>query len=133
VGSARPPLDTRSLGQAQERRAADHLIRAGLEILDSGVVAGGVEIDIIARTADLDDPVYVFVEVRSRESDEFGEPSETVGPRKQRRLLRGAAAWLSDHGLYDRVTVRFDVISIVGHDDTARLTWIVSAFDSSSS
>ncbi|WP_258360432.1 YraN family protein, partial [Moorella sulfitireducens (nom. illeg.)] len=65
------------------------------------------EIDIIAA----DGEAIVFVEVRTRSTDAFGTPQESVDLRKQMRLRRLAAYYLSGRGLTNR-PCRFDVVAV---------------------
>ncbi len=72
----------------------------------------------------------VFVEVRRRSSGECGSAAESVTPRKQRRVIRMAVAYLALHGLYDRCPVRFDVVGIDDlPDGTPLVTVYTAAFD----
>jgi putative endonuclease len=70
--------------------------------------SGEAEADLIAR----DGEDLVIVEVKTRESSEYGPPERAVSPEKQRHLIRVARE-------YARKTdtpwehVRFDVVSIV--------------------
>ena len=95
----------RALGAEGERRAADYLTRRGYRIVARNVRAGGVELDLIARRG----PLVAFVEVKTRRSREYGGGDEAVDARKRARLVRGAAAWLREHGRGVRRT-RLDVI-----------------------
>ena len=114
---------TRERGQRGEERAAEHLLRSGLEILARNVTAAGAELDLIAR----DGETIVFVEVRKRSDDRRGHPLETIDARKQARIRRGATGWLITQGLWERVAVRFDAIAIVGEDDQ-RIEWLRDVF-----
>ncbi len=125
---------TRELGQHGERRAAAHLERHGLAILDGNVTIAGAEIDLIARDPAEADPepdgsgsvwTCVFVEVRGRSDDRLGHPLETIDARKQARVRRAATAWLIERDLWERVAVRFDVIALVGDEDPV---WLRDAF-----
>lgn len=92
-------------------------------------MCGGAELDLVARD-DRGEPTVVFVEVRSREAASLGHPLETIDADKRRRLVHGATAWLVQHGLWERVAVRFDVVSIVepaAH--TREILWIPAAFE----
>jgi putative endonuclease len=136
---------TRVRGQLAEEQAARFLEARGLLVVDRNVRAGGVELDLVGLLpAGVDDRVdtYVFVEVRSREDDRAGLPEETVDPRKQARLRRGATAWLVGRELWELVAVRFDVVSVLVNDDALgvagddpestnapRITWIPGAFE----
>lgn len=79
----------------------------GIEVLERNVRDRLGEIDIVGR----DSGVLCFVEVRSRRTDRFGSPAETVGVEKQRRLRRLAAAYLARRRL--ECPARFDVASVV--------------------
>lgn len=54
----------------------------------------------------------VFVEVKTRTSEDFGRPLEAVGQRKQLRISQGGLAWLRLLGNPD-VLFRFDVVEVV--------------------
>lgn len=129
------PPSTRARGQLSEDLAARFLEARGLVIVARNARAGGVELDIVAvapaGTVDRVDTA-VFVEVRSREDDRAGLPEETVDARKQARLRRGAAAWLVQSDLWERVAVRFDVVSVLfgaADVEAPRITWIPGAFE----
>lgn len=133
-----PPASTRARGQHAEAVVARYLADHGLVVIDRNVRAGGVELDLVALLPagphDRAD-TYVFVEVRSREDDRAGLPEETIDARKQARLRRGATAWLVGRDLWERVAVRFDVVSVLVGDpntEAPRITWIPGAFDDSS-
>ena len=65
------------------------------------------EIDIVA----LDGETLVFVEVKSRQSDSFGEPAEAVDAKKRKKYGLVARAYLQRSGDEDR-ECRFDVIEV---------------------
>jgi putative endonuclease len=69
------------------------------------------EIDLIVRRGRL----VVVCEVKARRSDAFGPAAAAVGPAKQARLRRLAAAWLAATAGRG-VEVRFDVVAITGTD-----------------
>ena len=112
-----------SRGRAGEALACRELERRGYRILLRNARLAGVEIDIIARDAD----TLAFVEVRSRSSARFGSPAATVGPQKQLRIARAAAAYLAAQGGLD-VAVRFDVIAIVWGDGAPQIDLFPGAF-----
>ncbi len=125
---------TRTRGRASEDLAASYLESRGLVVCARNVTLAGAELDLVARLEDADPPTIVFVEVRSRADDRAGHPLETIGPAKQRRLIRAATAYLVREELWERVAVRFDVVAIVfggpdEHDKAPEITWIAGAFD----
>lgn len=96
------------------------MLERGLEILERNVTCAGAELDLIVR----DGETIVFVEVRGRADDRRGHPLETVDLRKQSRLRRGATGWLVQRDLWERVAIRFDVVTLVGDD----IEWLRDAF-----
>ncbi|MBI2375852.1 MAG: YraN family protein [Deltaproteobacteria bacterium] len=110
------------IGAEAERVAEAAMVRTGYTILERNWRGGGAEIDRIAWHGS----TLVFVEIRSRDQGSSGDPSETVGISKQRKVLCGALAFLADwpSSIPD---VRFDVISVLA----GGVTIIVDAFDAS--
>lgn len=124
-----PVGSTRALGLRVEARVADYLAGRGLSILERNVERAGGEIDLIALDLRLDDPEYVFVEVRSRSRMDRGSPLETVGVAKQRHVIRAATAWLVERELWETVAVRFDVVGVTIGDGRLRVRWIPGAYE----
>lgn len=95
----------RKLGQTGERLAAKYLKRNGYKILKKNYRTPFCEVDIIAKCGD----VLCFCEVKTRNSDLYGAPSEAVNCAKQQRYIRAADHYL---GGKDDCTVRFDIIEV---------------------
>ena len=115
-------IEPHELGKLGEELAAEYLIRKGYQILERNWHSGHKEIDIIA----LCDNILVIVEVKTRRSDEFGEPDIAVGKDKQRMLIWAADAYVRFKNL--DVDVRFDIISIVFTDSEPQIEHIEDAF-----
>jgi putative endonuclease len=81
-------------------------------------------LDIIAR----DGPTVVFVEVKTRESCEFGAGGESVNSRKRRRMADIALDYLARNRLTE-LPCRFDVMSIDMGNGTPRIELYQNAFD----
>lgn len=97
-----------SLGRKGEARARRFLRRNGLKIVTRNWRCPAGELDIIARDGD----VAVIVEVRTASGDGFaGGPVWTVGPEKQRRVIRLARLWRRQSAWKPRA-IRFDVIAV---------------------
>jgi putative endonuclease len=88
--------------------AASFLRRQGYRILYRNFLTREGEIDLVCRCGE----VLVFVEVRSRASEDFGRPAETVGPAKENALRQAARRYLQ---MLDRTDVfyRFDVVEVM--------------------
>lgn len=61
--------------------------------------------------------VLVFVEVKFRTNNKFGEAFESVDVKKQQHIIRGAHAFLKENKLENN-NIRFDIISIDGDNIT---------------
>jgi putative endonuclease len=97
----------KTLGQRGEAAAARYLRRRGYKVLARGSRIGPGELDLVM----LDRKTIVFVEVKTRSSNEMGDPAEAVDARKQRRLTQLAVTFLKRHRLLER-PARFDVVAI---------------------
>lgn len=75
----------------------------------------------------LDGDCLTFIEVRFRNSTRFTAPAPTVDFRKQRKIVRTAAMFLSSQRRFANRTVRFDVVAISG-DRPTQVEWIRDAF-----
>jgi putative endonuclease len=84
----------------------------------------GGEIDIVCRHND----TLVFVEVKTRTREDFGRPFTAVDRQKQKRISRGALAWLRMLDNPD-ILFRFDVVEVIIADNARpRVELIKNAF-----
>ena len=111
------------LGKHAEDVAVDELERRGYAVVARRYRTRHGEIDIVAR----DGETIVFIEVKARESAEFGNASEAVTARKQRRVISMAVDYLARNRLTAN-PCRFDVVAIDGVGDDAVLTYYRGAF-----
>lgn len=92
-----------------EEYAERFLKKLGWRILGRRVRLGRDELDLVARAGE----VLVFVEVKTRGSEDFGRPFDAVGRDKRRSLSRAAVHYLKR--LRERPDYfRFDVVEVVG-------------------
>lgn len=111
------------LGKRGEQLARTHLETAGYEILDENWTHGKAEIDIIAYK----NSVIIFIEVKSRSYNYFGEPEDFVDTRKQRLLARAADEYI--YLMNHQGEVRFDIVSVLfNRDESYTLKHIEDAF-----
>ena len=98
-----------------EQVAAEHLRRAGLEIVDrnSRPVArdGRLEIDLVAWDRPTDTMVFVEVKQHARLTP-YGRRLRSVDRRKRKNLRRACNAWRRVNRW--RGAVRFDVVEVYG-------------------
>ena len=94
------------LGRKGEKLVADYLKKQGCKILEKNYRTPFGEADIIVE----DGEEIVFVEVKTRTSDSYGQPSEAVGRDKQRRYRRIAECFWLQTG--KEPNARFDVVEV---------------------
>lgn len=115
---------TQRQGRRVEERASRYLQDQGLIVLARNLRCKAGEIDLVC----LDRDTLVFVEVRQRQSSQFGGAAASVNRAKQWRLSRAAAYFLprlqKQHIKIRSYLCRFDVVAV--DDDT--LQWIKAAF-----
>jgi len=111
-------------GGLGEDIAARHLQEAGLHVLARNLRFPVGELDLICRDGD----VLVFVEVRTRRNATQVHPLQTIGRRKQRRLIRAAQAFLQEHDPGAQLACRFDVVAVLLEGEQPRIEWLPHAF-----
>ena len=82
------------------------------------------EIDIIA----VHKKMLVFIEVKFRNSSEYGSAVESINDVKRRRIIKTARYFLSKKGILGKVDTRFDVIAIDTVDGKEKIDHIKNAF-----
>lgn len=108
------------IGALGEQLAAEHLEATGLQILTRNWRCRYGELDLVA--ADAGSQTVVFVEVKTRTSDQFGGLAEAVTADKVRRLRRLAGIWLAGHG-GGWAAIRIDVVGVrIGRRRTPEIT-----------
>ena len=109
-------------GKQGEEIAVNYLIEKGYEILERNWRNRHKEIDIIAK----DGKELVIVEVKTRKSNNYGEPDLAVNKQKQRLLISAANAYIFRNNL--DINTRFDIISIVFNNEKPVIDHIEDAF-----
>ena len=109
-------------GKQGEEIAVNYLIEKGYEILERNWRNRHKEIDIIAK----DGKELVIVEVKTRKSNNYGEPDLAVNKQKHRLLIYAANAYFFRNNL--DINTRFDIISIVFNDGEPVIDHIEDAF-----
>lgn len=112
-----------STGNAAEQTALNYLSARDLRPVARNFRCRGGEIDLIM----FDDDCLVFVEVRYRASSSFSPASHTVDARKQAKIIRSAAMFLSRNPRLANRVMRFDVVAIDANPADS-ITWIKDAF-----
>src|SRR5436190_10834072 len=110
LGRSNEPEHLR-LGKLGEHAAKKHLRRAGLKFLTANFRSPRGEMDLIFRDQDC----LVFVEVKTRSSEDWTRPAAAVNAHKRRLLSQTALDYLK---LLRNppVKIRFDIVEVLLRD-----------------
>jgi putative endonuclease len=115
----------RQRGMAGENLAAEYLELRGLKILARNLRCKAGELDLVC----LDVGVLVIVEVRQRESAEFGGALDSVTWAKRRKIIRATRYFLQRQVEWRDYSMRFDVLAVQGlPDGVHEIVWVKDAF-----
>ena len=117
-------LSKKTVGALGEKLAGQYLQKQGYRIIETNFKCRFGEMDIIAAHKD----TLCFVEVKTRSSDEFGLPEESVTAAKQKRQTRIARYYLYKKKLPSETPGRFDVVAIRLTDNKPVIDLIAGAF-----
>lgn len=97
-------------GVRGEKAAKVFLKRAGLKFLTANFATEDGEIDLVFREEDC----LVFVEVKTRSSEEWTRPAAAVDRRKRQAIVRTARAYLRMLEEEDTIPAyRFDIVEVL--------------------
>ena len=116
--------DKMRTGKKGEDIAVAYLKGKGYRIVERNYKCRLGEIDIVAKDGD----AIVFVEVKSRKSEEFGDPQLAVGLEKQKKISKISLTYLKEKHLYP-CNARFDVVAIKMLPDGSTIELIQNAFE----
>lgn len=110
------------LGNKGEMLASRYLLDKGYAVLHYNWRSGHKEIDLIAKERD----TLVFVEVKSRSSELYGNPQDAVTDDKIRLLISAAESYINRYKVSSKF--RFDIITVVGSCEPYKIEHIEDAF-----
>lgn len=101
-------------GKLGEDFAVSYLKRQGFQILTRNFRIRGGEIDVVAiePSTSLRPETLVFIEVKTRTSNEFGTPLEAIGYYKLRSLIKTAEFFKLKHRNLPEL-MRIDAVSVM--------------------
>jgi putative endonuclease len=118
-------VSSKELGKLGEEAAVQFLKEKGYKIKELNYRFGKGEIDIVA----VDGPETVFIEVKSRQNLEMGDPVYGVTPGKVRQLKKIAELYLYDKDI-DEIDCRFDVVTVLFRErQSPVIEHYINAFD----
>ncbi len=100
----------KALGRRGEDLAHRYLQRHGMTVVARNyrTATGSAEADLVAWDRD----VLVFIEVKTRSTDEYGPPDRAIGDEKRRAIVRAAADYARRAGVPSE-KLRFDVLNVI--------------------
>lgn len=102
-------------GELGELAAKKHLQQLGLKFLTANFRSKRGEIDLVFR----DDTCLVFVEVKTRSSEDWTRPAAAVNARKKRLISQTALDYLRLLK-NPKVKIRFDIVEVLLADGAVR-------------
>jgi putative endonuclease len=122
--------DDHALGRRGEDIAQRFLQRSGIIVVDRNyrMASGAGEVDLIGWEGD----TLVFVEVKSRQTEEHGSPDRAIGAQKQSSLLRAGREYARQASVPWQ-KVRFDVVNVVFDTTPPAVTHFRDVFGSKAS
>lgn len=111
------------IGKIGEEEACKYLQKSNYEILGRNFLSKNGEIDIIAKK----DNEYVFTEVKTRLSRNFGRPAEAVDSNKQKHIINATKYYVYKNALENQ-NIRFDIIEVYINKKNKLINHIKNAF-----
>ncbi|MBI1836994.1 MAG: YraN family protein [Flavobacteriia bacterium] len=110
------------LGKFGENLAIKYLLNNGYQIKSKNYYYKKNEIDIVAENEDY----LIIVEVKTRNTAEYGEPWTSVTKAKQKAIIQVANEYILQEDV--NKNTRFDIISIVHNNHYTNIEHIIDAF-----
>lgn len=115
-------MDKLEKGRAGETLAAEYMQAQGYRIVEKNWHYRHLEIDVIAENDDF----IVFIEVKTRKTDRYGQPEEFVTRQKQKNIIEAAGFYMKRSRCVKEV--RFDIISVILDRGAASVYHIPDAY-----
>ena len=110
------------LGNYGEQQAKKHLIKLSYEIVATNYRFKKLELDIIAIFKNK----LIVVEVKTRFTNEFGEPWQSVTKKKQKLIIKAANQYIIENDIH--LETQFDIVSIIKNEKYEKIEHIIDAF-----
>lgn len=110
------------LGKKGEQLAINFLLKNNYKILEKNYRYLKAEVDIIAQK----DDILIAVEVKTRTSAYFGNPQDSVNPKKIKLLTSAIDFYVTNSDL--DVELRFDIIAIITNKKETKIEHLEDAF-----
>jgi len=111
--------ERKKLGQWGEQKAKEYLLAQGYTLLEENWRNRFGEIDLIMLYKD----IVVFIEVRTKTSNNYGTGLESITERKLKQIRKMATSYLQLKQKWDQ-SIRFDLVAIDKTIDTYNIQHI---------
>lgn len=115
---------SKSKGLQYESVARDYLLDRGLHCLEQNYYCRFGEIDLIMQESDQ----LCFVEVKYRDSRDFGGAINAISKGKQQKIIKTALQYIQKNQKLKRLGLRFDAMILQQLDSGISIDWIKNAF-----
>lgn len=115
-------MNKRLTGRYGEDLAIDYLKKNGYKIIETNFSCNLGEIDIVAK----DGKTLCFIEVKYRQSDNYGSPLEAVDSRKASKIAKTAQYYCLVKNIKE-VPMRIDVVGIISSEGKADIVLVRNA------
>lgn len=115
---------SRDRGRQAEQLACHYLQAQGLRLIQRNYRCRLGEIDLVME----DGECLVFIEVRCRRNERFGNAIDSITPTKQARLIAAAQHYLQRTGGTHNQPCRFDAVGITPGQGDHGIVWLQDAF-----
>jgi putative endonuclease len=115
-----------SKGIQAEELALTFLVNKGYLLLEKNLSLANCELDLVMLDQQFDE--IVFIEVKYRQKDDYGDASLAVNQKKLNNMIKVANSYLRKKQF--QKSYRFDIISVVGNLPQAKIehfeniTWL---------
>lgn len=116
-------MNNQELGKYGEDLACKYLREKGYQLIERNWRFHPKEVDIIAKHPNEE---VIFVEVKTRSTDFFQSPADTISQAKQQFLTEAATAYIEAEDI--ECDVYFDLITIYTHVTPPKLIHIEKCF-----
>ncbi len=113
-------------GKQGEKFAKEYFASLGFEIVEENYRFEGAETDLIIKSEEKKQ--LIFVEVKTRSNKAFGTPEEAINERKQAQMVKSAEGFMMLNPEYGDYEKRFDVAAIMIERGEMKLNHIENAF-----
>jgi putative endonuclease len=113
---------THQTGKTGEELAERFLMGKGFRLIEKNFRVPGAEIDLIMENED----IVLFVEVKTRTNNNFGEPEDALNYNKKKKIIYGIKKFIMNEGVTKKW--RCDLIAVIINKHVATIKHYLNIF-----